>query len=191
MSIKSERQKKYSHPDSYLLDKYIEGCANKDSAALSNLYEAVSSPVFAFALSLLKNQQDAEDVLHDCLINVWETAGKYKSSGKPMAWIMTICRNLSLNLLKDRSRSADIAPEDWERCLQAAEHASSEDKLFLRACMLRLSDAERRVLVLHAVSGFKHRDIAEFLDMPLPTVLSKYSRAVKKLKNIWEKETVI
>ena len=48
--------------------------------------------------------------------------------------------------------------------------------------MNELSDEERQIVVLHVVSGFRHREIAAFLDMALPTVLSKYSRALKKLK---------
>ena len=46
-----------------------------------------------------------------------------------------------------------------------------------------LSDEERQIITLHAVSGLKHRQIAELLDIPLSTVLSKYNRAIKKLRN--------
>lgn len=45
-----------------------------------------------------------------------------------------------------------------------------------------LSDEERQIVTLYAVSGFKHREIAGFLDIPLPTVLSRYNRALKKLR---------
>jgi RNA polymerase sigma-70 factor (ECF subfamily) len=48
--------------------------------------------------------------------------------------------------------------------------------------MKHLSDQERQIVVLHAVSGLKHREIAAALNLPLPTVLSKYNRALKKLK---------
>ena len=51
-----------------------------------------------------------------------------------------------------------------------------------------LSDTERQIVVLHAVSGFKHREIAACLELPLATVLSKYHRAIKKMKTNLEKE---
>ena len=57
-----------------------------------------------------------------------------------------------------------------------------EDRSVLLACMEALSDEERQIVTLHAVSGFKHREIAELMELPLPTVLSKYSRALKRLK---------
>ena len=51
-----------------------------------------------------------------------------------------------------------------------------------------LSDEERQIVTLHAVSGFKHREIAGFLDIPLPTVLSRYNRALKKLRKYLTEE---
>ena len=55
--------------------------------------------------------------------------------------------------------------------------------------MEALQGQERRILLLHAVAGFKHREIADFLGIPLATVLSKYARASKKMKTILEKES--
>ena len=52
----------------------------------------------------------------------------------------------------------------------------------IRQCMDRLSDEERQIVVLHAVAGFRHREIGALLELPLSTVLSKYHRAIKKLK---------
>ena len=51
-----------------------------------------------------------------------------------------------------------------------------------------LSDDEQQIVMLHAVSGMKHRETAQLLDMPTATVLSKYSRAIKKLRTAMEAE---
>ena len=64
----------------------------------------------------------------------------------------------------------------------------SDAKLLIYHIMQSLTDKERQVVVLHAVSGFKHREIAAMLNMPLPSVLSRYNRAIKKLKDQLEKE---
>ena len=99
-----------------------------------------------------------------------------------MAWLMTITRNLCLQLLRQRQKTADLPEEDWEPCLREPMSVTPEDRLVLTACMERLSDEERQIVALHAVSGFKHREIAALLQLPLSTVLSKYRRALKKLK---------
>lgn len=170
------------------LDSYLLKIAARDSQALADLYDSTSASVYAFALSILKNSQDAEDVLHDCYLQIYSAASGYHSCGKPMAWILTIARNLCLLKLRERRKMSDISQEDWEPYLEACEHMSSEDKLVLTECMNRLSDAERQIVILHVVAGFRHREIAGILDTPLPTVLSKYSRAIKKLKKYIGKE---
>jgi len=169
------------HTDTARLDQLIAGVAAQDSEALAGLYRETSAAIYAFALSMLKNTHDAEDALHDSYLLIHSAAGSYHSTGKPMAWILTLTRNLCLQKLRSRQRTADIPEEDWEPYLQSREGLSLEDQMVLRACMDRLSDAERQIVVLHSVVGFRHREIAAAMHLPLPTVLSKYNRAIKKL----------
>ena len=138
---------------------------------------------------MLKNRQDAEDVLHDCFVSVYHASGGYRSQGRPMAWIMTIAKNLCFQTLRQRSRREALDEEDWAD-LPAPPGMSAEERLTVRACLRCLQEEERKVLLLHAVAGFKHREIADFLELPLSTVLSKYNRAAKKLKTILEKESI-
>ena len=56
----------------------------------------------------------------------------------------------------------------------------------LEALLSALGDEERQIVTLHALTGLKHREIAELLGLPLATVLSKYSRALKKLQLAWK-----
>lgn len=168
--------------DADKLDTYIERIVVHDKDALAHLYKATSSSVYAFALSILKNTEDAEDVLHDTYLRIYSSASGYKSQGKPLAWILTITRNLSYMKLRDRKKTLDMPEEDWEGAFNNIPAASPEDRIVLTACMDKLKDDERQIIMLHAVSGFKHREIAEFLSLPLSTVLSKYHRALKKLR---------
>ena len=164
------------------MDDLLFRIAAGEQAALAQLYEHTQASVFGLALSILKNTHDAEDVLHDCYVAVWQGAAGYRSRGKPLAWILTVTRNLCLQQLRTRSRVSDLAPEDWEPYLADKEGVTLEDRSILRSCMEQLRDEERQIVTLHALSGFKHREIAAILQLPLPTVLSKYHRAVKRLK---------
>lgn len=168
------------------IDRCIERTAACDREAFALLYQSTSGAVYAYALSVLKNRQDAEDVLHDSYVNIYQTAQAYRSEGKPMAWIMTITRNLCLHKLRERSRRAEQPDCDWDTLLRTDSGLGDEERLLLRACMDALGGEERKIFLLHAVSGFKHREIAEFMALPLATVLSKYSRAVKKMRNFLE-----
>jgi RNA polymerase sigma-70 factor (ECF subfamily) len=171
--------------DPSVLDLYIRRIAAGDTRALENLYHETHTSVYAYVISVLKNIHDAEDVLHDCYLAVHSAAANYSSSGKPMAWIITIAKNLCLMKLRERKKKAEVEDEDFFINAQYNEDSrlTPEDAFILSECMNELSDEERQIVVLHVVSGFKHREIASFLDMALPTVLSKYHRALKKLKN--------
>jgi RNA polymerase sigma-70 factor (ECF subfamily) len=96
--------------------------------------------------------------------------------------MMTITRNLCLQQIRKRQKTEDISQDEWALHISDNGELTMEDKNVLSVCMELLSEQERHILTLHAVSGFKHREIAELLDLPLPTVLSKYHRAVKRLK---------
>ncbi len=169
------------------LDNYLTGIANGDKEALANLYHATSTHVYAFALSILKSTHDAEDVLHDCFVKVFTSAHTYVSNGKPMAWIITITKNLCYGKLQKRKKHAENEVENWHTAFNENEMLNQEDKMVLAACMQHLSSEECNILVLHAVCGFKHREIADMLQLRLPTVLSKYHRSLKKLKELLAK----
>lgn len=105
-------------------------------------------------------------------------AGTYRPQGKPMAWLIAITRNICLDRLRERAKHAHAPMEDWESYVEQAA-VSSEDRLVLEQCMNALDDAERQIVVLHAVGGMKHRETAHLMGMTLTAVLSKYSRAIK------------
>lgn len=176
-SEKTERQE----AENALLDALLERIANGDTAALEALYRRTQTAVYGFALSVLKNAHDAEDVLHDCYVAVWDGAAQYRSQHKPMAWLITIAKNLCLGQLRAQRKTTEM-PEEFPFLSADAVGISVEDRTVLSACMQRLSDGERQIVTLHAVAGFKHREIAATLHMPLATVLSKYNRAIRKLK---------
>ena len=161
------------------LERWIRRISHGDRDALADLYHATSSGVYAYALSILRNQYDAEDVLHDCYVRIWSAAGSYRSVGKPLAWIMTVTRNLCLQQLQQQKRTVPLA----ELPFTAAGNSDPEASAILRCCTELLSDEERQIVVLHAVAGCKHREIAEMFGLKTSTVLSKYHRAIRKLRD--------
>lgn len=171
-------------------DAALEDCiariAGGDKDALADLYSRTRPAVYGFALSILKNEHDAEDVLHDAYLQIWQASGSYQGQGKPMAWILTITRNLALSRLRQQSRTEPLTMEDWQDRFADRETVSHEDRMALSALLAALEDTERQIVALHALSGLKHRGIAEMMKMPLPTVLSKYHRAMKKLRLAWK-----
>ena len=103
-----------------------------------------------------------------------------------MAWLLTITRNLAISRLREHGRTEPLVQEDWQDRLADNPAVTHEDRLMLQAMLSALGDQERQIVTLHALTGLRHREIASLLGLPLPTVLSKYSRALKKLQLAWK-----
>ena len=165
--------------------------ADGDGSAFSELYGQTSAVVYGFALSIMKNREDAEDIMHDAFVRIYTSAVTYKPMGKPLSWILTIVRNLAYNKIRAGKVNEDI--ESYEHILRdesiADESDVISDRMVLTKAMSILDFEERQIFVLHAATGLKHREIAEILDLPIGTILSKYNRALKKMRKEIQNET--
>ncbi|MCM1194695.1 MAG: RNA polymerase sigma factor [Firmicutes bacterium] len=170
------------------VDECIYAVGREEDDALRKLYDLVGSSVYAYALSVTKNVYDAQDVLHDTFIKVYESAHNYVSQGKPMAWLLTIAKNLCYTKFRQQSKFADVSDEDLEKQFGCDSGEAVESKLVVMQMLSALNESERTIVVLHAMSGLKHKDIAKLLEIPLATVLSKYNRALKKLQRIFKEK---
>lgn len=169
-------------------DKLIVEIAEGSQQALHQLYDSVSKSVYGFVLSITKNSHDAEDVLQETFLTVFEKAVDYKPSGKPMAWIFTIAKNHALSKLRSHSK-LHLIDEEKSQLEDAFDNIDNlEQRLVIEASFRILSDDERQILMLHALSGMKHKEIAAVLEMPINTVLSKYHRAIKKMRTELSRE---
>ena len=155
---------------------------NEDRDAFEEFYHLTEHSVYAFVLSIVKDHHDALDVMQDTYLKIRAAAHLYKPMGKPMAWVFTIARNLSMSKLRAKKLVDNIQVDDIENDLSFSYVTDYEDKLVLQAVLKILNEQERQVILLHAVSGLAHHEIAKNLDMPLSTELSKYHRGLKKLK---------
>lgn len=176
-------QSEYGVPDPQQLEELMAGLAAGDRESLAQLYHRTRAAVYGLALSILGSGHDAEDVTQDTYVTAWEKCHLYRPQGTPMAWLLTITRNLARMKLRDRGRTQDLGEEQWHAIPAQSPSVTPEDRAVLEAALSILSDQERQIVMLHAAAGLKHREIAKLLELPLPTVLSKYRRALSKLKN--------
>lgn len=170
-------------------DELISRIAAGDAGSFEKLYRSTDKAVYACALSILKNHHDAEDVMQETYLRVRGAAAGFRPDGKAAAWVLTIARNLAYMRLRSLKLQAPQDPELLEGRADPEEPAHEFDnRAVLQSALKILDDTERQVVLLHSVSGMKHREIAELLKIPLSTVLSKYSRSLTKLKKYLQRE---
>lgn len=169
-------------------DEDILAVARNGPDALRRLYEKTSKGVYAYALSLLKNAHDAEDVCQETFLSIYDKAGDYEPQGKPMAWIITVAKRHALTVLRKERGKSYIEEAEKANTEAFSRTENTEQRLLLQAATEVLNDDERQIVMLKAVAGMKAREIGKILGMPLNTVLSKYHRAIGKMRLYIEKE---
>lgn len=172
--------------DNDTLKRLLTGVAAGDREALAELYRRTRMAVYGMALSYLHSAHDAQDMTQDAFVRVWDCASQYRPTGSPMGWLLTVCRNLCLMRMRREERHAALSEEEWDAIPAQECGLDADERALLQGALARLADEERRIVLLHAVTGMKHREIAALLELPLPTVLSKYHRALKKMRSFLE-----
>lgn len=101
-----------------------------------------------------------------------------------MAWILKITRNLAYNYLK---KIKDNVSFDDELYTSKTQEKDLNEEIVLKQAISTLNIKQREIVVLYAVSGLSHKEIAELLNIAYPTVRWHYHMALKKLKSIMER----
>ncbi|RYG89989.1 sigma-70 family RNA polymerase sigma factor [Loktanella sp. IMCC34160] len=170
------------------IEEMIARIKLRERDALAALYDATSAKLFGICLRVLSNRSEAEDVLHEVYLRVWQKADTYVVTGhSPMAWLITVTRNMSIDRL--RKRQPEIGGEDALTRIpdsrpgpEAAAIISSE-RARIDACMkeleLKKADAVRSVYL----EGETYKDLAARHDVPLNTMRTWLRRSLMKLKD--------
>jgi RNA polymerase sigma factor (sigma-70 family) len=155
-------------------------------------FEALILPhmdaAYNLARWLLRNEQDAQDVVQEAYLRAFKSFGGFHGSNG-RAWLLTIVRNTSYTLLK-KNRTVDFStPFDEEVHRSGQQSISpatilehSEDAELIREAMEELPAEFREILTLRHQEGLSYKEIADIAQIPPGTVMSRLARARAKLK---------
>lgn len=166
----------------YIDEKLFKRIGSNDMGALEELYSLTERTLYAYILSIVKNHDETLDLMQETYIKIMSSAHLYKPMGKPLAWMFTIGKNLYLSKIRKMKREINMDSIEVEDDVRFSYVSDRDDKLVLETALNVLTEEERQIVLLHAVSGMKHREIAESIGLKLSTTLSKYHRALKKIR---------
>ena len=150
-----------------------------------------SDSLFRYAYFFLNNQMDAEDVLQECLLKLWDIRQTSPIKENPKAFVFRMIKYKCIDRLRKEKRSpiqaAEAIPERAKsaEALQSLEAKESQGQLM--QIIQTLPDLQREILILRNMEGFSMEEIAESLDMKLNTVEVYLSRARKKVRTAFTK----
>ena len=165
------------------LDQLILAVANRDQKALQTLYCQYRRSIFAVAYTATHDYQLAEDVLQDTIIRIWENASSYRQGSSSKAWIHTIARNQSLDIIRQRNHSVSIEVfEDQPVPEQLITRIDPDDRILLLSGLNCLNHDQAIVFVLKAIVGLSHLETSKMLDIPYRVIRFRYHQAISRLK---------
>ena len=190
-SLMANRQGGPPAPDCALVARM----ANADERALGELYDRHGRAAYALALAIVRERADAEEVVADAFGQAWRTAAQFDPSrGTVGAWVATITRTRSLDLVRARGRRvralervAQVDP-DGRATLGAAAEAPDrgvereEARRLVTRSLADLPEAQRRVIELAYFGGLTQTEIAAELQEPLGTVKTRMRAGMEKLR---------
>ena len=176
--------------DARLLRLVAEG----DKIAFAELYDRFSGPLYATALRVIRDATEAQDIVHDTFVTLWEKASSFEAGrGTAFAWALTLVRNRAIDRVRMRRRRAELltssAPadlgydEDLSGTAAADQAILGDEATAVRAAVATLPADQKRALELAFFSGLTQQQIAEKLSEPLGTVKARIRRGLLKLRD--------
>lgn len=161
--------------------------------ALEALYDRYARAAFAFAVRIVGDPLEAEEILQEAFLRVWQQANRFQHArGSFASWLLSITHNLAIDALRRRQRRPQQADKvDFMDVLRAEvdsavdlEEAAvvAELRRQVQAAMAQLPTRQRQVLELAYFQGLTQREIAELLDEPLGTVKTRMRLGLQKLQ---------
>ena len=177
----------------------IERSQGGDLAAFDQLVLRHQQEVFAVAIRMLGNREEAQDVAQDVFVRAFRAIGSFRREAKLSTWLVSITMNLCRNRRRWWARRKRVIAASLDEPVETEEGASGreiadpsptpaetaeqrERQRQVAATLQILSEAERTVIVLRDLQGYSYEEIAQVLRCRVGTVKSRLSRARVQLR---------
>lgn len=178
------------------VEALIHGIGKGDTGCFRQFHDHFSGLLYATALRVLSNEDDARDVTQEVLFMIWEKAPMYDAGrGKPLTWAMTMVRNKAIDKLRSlrrRLRLQDELENVTSKLDHLTEHGpidelqNAERNGILHTALGKLVADQRQAIEMAYFGGLTQQEIASTLNEPLGTVKARIRRGVAQLRRLVE-----
>ena len=163
-----------------------------DRDAFAEFYDRYSTLMFSVACKILNNSNEAEDVLQETCVQIWEKAERFDPKlGKASSWAATLARNKAIDRIRASQRRSRLAEEagaelaitnEVADTANEAIHGHDKAKL-IQSAIGELPAEQRHAIELAYFSGLTQHEISEKLKEPLGTIKARIRRGLLKLRD--------
>lgn len=159
-----------------ICDRALIALSAGDRNRLADIYDCMARLILSTAYAITGSYPDAEDVLQDTMLAIANNAHAYEPGSNARAWILTIVRHRSIDLVRKRRREIMFVPEEQEFLDAGISQLEVLDLLRL------LGEEERQVILFRLYARLPYREIASILGISIASAQKQFQRAIKKLK---------
>ena len=168
------------------------GIQSGDADALSQLYDRYSGIVKALILRIIHNDTEADDLLQEVFMEIWNQAKNFSAKkGKPLGWMVTMTRRRAIDALRKRQAYAraeerlqaepEQQPLAWVQNVTEQEIRAGDTRVLMANVISSLPEAQQQVIELAFFQGMSQREIAFKTNIPLGTVKTRLELGLKKI----------
>lgn len=173
-------------------NKVLDRCRNGEADAQFILYRMYSKAMFNIAIRFMNNRMDAEDILQESFFTAFDQLNKLDNNAAFGSWLKRIViNNCITSLKKTKPVFEDIAEFQPVVSDDLDDDFTEPDPQIVHELIKELPAGGRMILVLHALEGFKHREISEMLSISESTSKSQYRRALEILSERIKKQVYV
>jgi RNA polymerase sigma factor (sigma-70 family) len=167
--------------------------ADGDRAALEYVYRSTSAKLFGIILRILADRGEAEDVLQEVYVSVWQKAGSFDAArSSPITWLAVMARNRAIDRVRARRARVAAPMEEAGEVIDTAPRAdalmeTASEHGRLTDCLGQLAAKQADTLRSAFFGGFTYAELAERAKVPLGTMKSGIRRALLQLRECMDK----
>jgi RNA polymerase sigma-70 factor, ECF subfamily len=173
----------------------IERIVLRNEKSLEELYDRYSRIIFSLALRIVKKKEDAEEILQNVFLQIWDKAHTFDyQKGNVYSWIITLTRNKAIDKLRSKSyktESQNVTIKEDLLTFTNASYNSTIDAVtmnerisIVKNAISQIPEEQKSIIELAYFEGYTQAEISETLNIPLGTVKTRMRQAMIKLRTI-------
>ena len=160
----------------------------KDDRAFTLLYDMYSKSLFSVIYNLIRDHEEAEDILQETFVKIWKNIESYdESKGRFYTWILNISRNASIDRLRSKgfnNRQKNLSSDNFVHLLDESNKLNHKiDTIGIREFVKKLKPKCIQILDLLFFKGYTQQEASEELQIPLGTIKTQNRNCINDLRN--------
>ena len=182
-----------SNIETVRLQNLMRDAKHGDTEAFETLYKEYYTPLFRYIKSRIKNKEDAEDITQSVFMKIWNGLPNWNEKHtSPLAFFFYVARNIIIDTFRKKSYQEIISDEVVVSHIEKSEdyihdtHIDTEKDL-IRQYLQKLSQEQQEILSLIYTNDLSYKEISEITNKKEEAIRQTHSRAIKKLRTLYEK----